>query len=182
MTDDKAARKGATRGRVLVADDEASARDSLARLLRSEGFEVDLAEDGEKALACLQDTSPDVLVTDLHMPGLDGLQLLERAREASPELIVVLVTAFADVDTAVRAMQNGAEHYLTKPVQFDELLVIVDRALARRRLEHEAVELRARLAERLSFDNIIGSSPAMQEVFNVIEQVARTKASVLITG
>ncbi len=172
----------AVRGRVLVADDEASARLGLGTLLRDAGFEVDQAEDGQTALECLQATLPDVLVTDLHMPGLDGIQLLERAREAIPELIVVLVTAFADVDTAVRAMQLGAEHYLTKPVQFDELLVVLDRALERRHLQHEATELRARLKDRLSFDNIIGSSPAMQEVFDVIEQVARTKASVLITG
>ncbi len=172
----------AFRGRVLVADDEESARKGLATLLRDAGFEVDQAEDGEKALEALQATVPDILVTDLHMPGLDGIQLLERARETIPELIVVLVTAFADVDTAVRAMQLGAEHYLTKPVQFDELLVVIDRALERRHLQHEAIELRTRLKDRLSFDNIIGSSPAMQEVFDVIEQVARTKASVLITG
>ena len=172
----------AVRGRVLVADDEASARTGLAALLRDAGFVVDQAEDGEKALECAQATVPDVLVTDLHMPGMDGIQLLEHAREAIPELIVVLVTAFADVDTAVRAMQLGAEHYLTKPVQFDELLLVIDRALERRHLQHEATELRTRLKDRLSFDNIIGSSPAMQEVFDVIEQVARTKASVLITG
>jgi two-component system response regulator HydG len=171
-----------SRGRVLVAEDDEGARNGLARLLRSEGFEVDLAEDGIRALEQLQATAPDVLVTDLHMPGLDGLQLLDQAREAIPELIVVMVTAFADVDTAVLAMQKGAEHYLTKPVQIDELLVVVDRALERRRLELEATELRSRLKERLSFDNIIGSSPAMQAVFDVIEQVAPTKASVLITG
>ena len=100
------------------------------------------------ALARVQETAPDVLVTDLHMPGMDGIQLLERAREAIPELIVVLVTAFADVDTAVRAMQSGAEHYLTKPVQIDELVLVIDRALERRRLAHEATELRARLKDR----------------------------------
>ena len=181
MVDEKKGR-GRGRGRVLVADDEESARTGLATLLRSEGFEVDVAEDGERALARLQETAPDVLVTDLHMPGLDGLQLLEQAREVIPELVVVMVTAFADVDTAVQAMQKGAEHYLTKPVQIDELLVVVDRALERRRLEQEASELRSRLKERLSFGNIIGSSPAMQAVFDVIEQVAPTKASVLITG
>jgi two-component system response regulator HydG len=108
--------------------------------------------------------------------------LLERAREALPELVVILVTAFADVDTAVRAMRGGAEHYLMKPVQMDELLVVIERALERRHLEHETTELRARLHDRLSLDNIIGSSPAMQAVFDVIEQVAPTKASVLITG
>jgi DNA-binding NtrC family response regulator len=180
MTDATATRK--ERGRVLVADDEASARTGLATLLRAEGFEVDLAEDGEKALAGLQETAPDALVTDLHMPGLDGIQLLQRAREAIPELVVVLVTGFADVDTAVQAMRAGAEHYLTKPIQFDELLVVLDRALERRGLAREATELRGRLSAHLSFDNIVGTSPAMQEVFDIIEQVAASKASVLVTG
>jgi two-component system, NtrC family, response regulator HydG len=180
MQDQTTQRAG--RGRVLIAEDDAAARTGLAKLLRGEGFDVTAAEDGERALALLEETAPDVLVTDLHMPGLDGLQLLERAREVIPGLVVVLVTAFADVDTAVRAMQSGAEHYLTKPVQFDELVVVIDRALDRRRLEDEATELRSRLKDRLSFDNIIGSSPAMQAVFDVIEQVARSKASVLITG
>jgi len=174
--------KTATQARILVADDEASARNGLATLLRGEGFEVALAEDGLQALARVEQSAPDVLVTDLQMPGLDGIELLRRAREVTPELIVVLVTAFADVETAVRAMHEGAEHYLTKPVQVDELLLVVRRALERRKLRDEATEMRTRLAEHLSFDNIIGSSPAMQEVFDVIEQVARSKASVLITG
>jgi DNA-binding NtrC family response regulator len=170
------------RGRVLVADDDEGARVGLSTLLRSVGYEVDEADDGEEALARLLETAPDILVTDLQMPGLDGIQLLGRARETMPDLIVVLITAFADVDTAVRAMQLGAEHYLTKPVQFDELLLVVDRALDRRHLQQETSELRNRLKERLSFDKIIGSSPAMQEVFDVIEQVAGSRASVLITG
>jgi two-component system response regulator HydG len=175
-------RKGAGRAKVVVADDEASARSGLATLLRDEGFEVVLAEDGEKALARIQESAPDVLVTDLRMPGIDGLELLRRAREDDPELIVVLMTAFADVETAVKAMQLGAEHYLTKPLQIDELVLVLNRALDRRKLREETTELRARLKERLRFDNIVGRSPAMQEVFNVIEQVAPTKASVLITG
>jgi two-component system response regulator HydG len=181
MVDDKTDKR-ATRARVLVVDDEESARSGLASLLRSERFEVDTAEDGQRGLARIEETAPDVVVTDLHMPRLDGMQLLERAREANPELVVIMVTAFSDVDTAVRAMQKGAEHYLTKPVQFDELVVVIDRALERRRLKQETHELRSRLSERLSFGNIIGSSPAMQEVFDVIEQVAPTKATVLITG
>lgn len=171
-----------TKTRVLVADDEASARSGLSTLLRDEGFEVTLAEDGLQALARVQETAPDVLVTDLRMPGLDGIELLRRAREVAPELIVVLVTAFADVETAVRAMQEGAEHYLTKPLQIEELVLVIRRALERRELRVEATELRTRLTEHLRFDNIIGSSPAMQEVFNVIEQVAPSKASVLIAG
>ncbi len=170
------------RARVVVADDEASARSGLATLLREEGFEVAVAEDGLKALALVQENAPDVLITDLRMPGLDGIELLRRVREIDPDIIVVLMTAFAEVETAVRAMHEGAEHYLTKPLQIDELVLVLGRALERRKLRNEATELRARLKERLRFDNLIGSSPAMQEVFNVIEQVAPTKATVLISG
>jgi two-component system response regulator HydG len=175
-------KKEKARVRVVVADDEASARSGLATLLRDEGFDVVLAEDGRAALARVQETAPDVLLTDMRMPGMDGIELLKRAREVDPDLIVVLMTAYADVETAVRAMQQGAEHYLTKPLQIDELVLVIRRSLERRTLKHEATELRARLKERLRFDQIIGTSPAMQEVFNVVEQVAPTKASVLITG
>ena len=180
MKDDP--RKSRGRPRVVVADDEASARSGLATLLREEGFDVLLAEDGPGALAHIQESAPDILITDLRMPGMDGIELLGRARELNPELIVVLMTAFAEVETAVRAMQQGAEHYLTKPLQIDELVLVLRRALDRRSLRDEATELRARLKDRLRLDNIVGASPAMQEVFNVVEQVAPTKASVLITG
>jgi two-component system response regulator HydG len=176
------ARTNKARPRVVIADDEASARSGLATLLREEGFDVLLAEDGLKGLARVQEVAPDVLITDLRMPGLDGLELLRRSRQFDPELIVVLVTAFADVETAVHAMKEGAEHYLTKPIQFDELQLVLQRALDRRKLRSEATELRARLKDRLRFENIVGASPAMQEVFNVIEQVAPTRTSVLITG
>ncbi|MGD0674552.1 MAG: sigma-54 dependent transcriptional regulator [Polyangiaceae bacterium] len=168
--------------RVLVADDEASARSGLSALLRDEGFAVTLAEDGLQALDRVKETAPDVLLTDLRMPGLDGIELLRRARDIAPELIVVLVTAFADVETAVRAMHEGAEHYLTKPLQIEELVLVIRRAIDRRKLRDEAEELRTRLTGHLRFDNIIGSSPAMQEVFDVIQQVAPSKASVLIAG
>ena len=167
---------------VVVADDEASARSGLGTLLRDEGFDVILAQDGSTALARVQESAPDILVTDLRMPGMDGIELLRRARETDAELIVVLMTAFAEVETAVRAMQEGAEHYLTKPLQIDELVLVLRRALERRTLRNEATELRARLKGHLHFDNIVGASPAMQEVFDVVEQVAPTKASVLITG
>ncbi|MGO9838644.1 MAG: sigma-54-dependent transcriptional regulator [Polyangiaceae bacterium] len=170
------------RHRVVVADDEAASRNALATLLRAEGFEVTLAEDGLAGLARVQEVAPDILVTDLQMPGIDGIELLRRARESHPDLIVILMTAFADIETAVRAMQEGAEHYLSKPLQVDELLLVIRRALDRRKLRDEATELRTRLKEKLRFESIVGSSPAMQAVFDVVEQVARTKATVLITG
>jgi two-component system, NtrC family, response regulator HydG len=168
--------------RILVADDESSSRSGLQALLRQEGFDVILAEDGYKALARLQETAPDVLLTDLKMPGLDGIELLRKARELYPDLVVILMTAFAGVETAVQAMREGAEDYLTKPVQIDELVLVVDRALERQKLRKETLELRARLKERLRFDKIIGTSTAMQAVFKTIEQVAPSRASVLITG
>jgi DNA-binding NtrC family response regulator len=169
-------------GRILVVDDEPSSRSGLSTLLRAEGFDVRVAEDGYKALAQLEEFAPDALVTDLRMPGIDGIELLRKAREQYPEIIVVLMTAFAGVDSAVKAMREGAEDYLTKPLQIDELLLILERALERRSLRRETVELRARLKEKLRFENIIGTSPAMQAVFSVIEQVAPSRASVLITG
>jgi two-component system response regulator HydG len=168
--------------RIVVVDDDASARSALVSFLTGEGFQVVAAEDGAAGLARVQETAPDALVTDLRMPGVDGIALLRKARELYPDLVVVLMTAHADVETAVLAMKEGAEHYVTKPLQLDELLVILRRGLERRSLSHEATELRARLKQRLTLDNIVGSSPAMQEVFDVVEQVSRTKASVLITG
>jgi two-component system response regulator HydG len=170
------------RARILVADDEASARSGMQTLLTQDGFDVVLAEDGSSAVARFEESGADVVVTDLRMPGLDGLEVLRRVREIDPEAIVVLATSFADVETAVRAMRDGAEHYLTKPIQFDELVLVINRALDRRKLKSEATELRVRLKENLRFDNIVGTSPAIQEVFKVIEQVAPSKASVLITG
>ncbi|HEX8789410.1 MAG TPA: sigma-54 dependent transcriptional regulator, partial [Polyangiaceae bacterium] len=166
----------------MVVDDDASARSALVSFLTGEGFQVVAAEDGAAGLARVQETAPDALVTDLQMPGLDGIELLRKARELYPDLVVVVMTAHGDIETAVRAMKEGAEHYVTKPLQLDELLVILRRGLERRSLRQEATELRGRLKQRLSLDNIVGSSPAMQEVFDVVEQVSRSKASVLITG
>ena len=180
MSKDK--KKPAEGARVLVADDDASARSAMQTLLGQEGFEVVLAEDGPSAIACFEDVGADVLVTDLRMPGMDGIEVMRRVREMNPDVVAVLATSSADVATAVRAMQEGAEHYLTKPVQMDELVFVIRRALDRRKLKNEATELRSRLKDRLRFDNIVGSSPAIQEVFNIIEQVAPSKASVLVTG
>jgi two-component system response regulator HydG len=171
-----------SRPRVVVADDDEDARVGLGALLEQEGYDVILAEDGPAALARLQESGAVALVTDLNMPGMNGLEVMRRAHAAHPDLVVMMITASTDVDTAVRAMKEGAEHYLTKPLHVDELLVVLRRALEGRRLRGETTELRARLRQHLNFDNIVGTSAAMQEVFNLIEQVASSKASVLITG
>jgi len=170
------------KGRILIVDDEANARMALAELLRDEGYAVDTAADGFKALPKLEEFNPDLVLTDLKMPGLDGLALMRKAREEDPERAVVLMTAYGTVDSAVAAMREGAADYLTKPINVDELVLVLDRALERRRLRAETGQLRARLSETRRVQNMIGSSPEMQRVFDAVLQVAPARASVLITG
>ncbi len=172
-----------TKARILVVDDEANARNALAEILREEDYSVETAADGFKALARAEDFQPDLVLTDLKMPGMDGVELLRKLREKPEcELEVVVMTAFGAVETAVLAMREGAADYLTKPLNTDELLVVLERALERCRLRREAVELRSQLRERYRFDNIIGSAPEMQQVFKSIAQVAPSRATVLLTG
>jgi DNA-binding NtrC family response regulator len=170
------------KGRILVVDDETNARTALSELLRDEGYVVEAAADAFKALGKAADFAPDLVLTDLKMPGMDGLALLARLREDSPDLPVVMMTAFGEVETAVRAMQAGARDYLPKPVNVAELIVVVARELEHRRIRQEAGLLRARLAEKYSFESIIGSSAPMQEIFKMVSQIAASRASVLVTG
>jgi two-component system response regulator HydG len=171
-----------TKGRILVVDDEVNARTALLELLRDEGYAVESAADGFKALGKLADFAPDLILTDLKMPGMDGIQLLAKVREQDPELPLIVMTAFGEVETAVGAMRAGARDYLSKPVNVTELSLVVAREMAARRIRIEAGALRARLSEKYSFDNIIGSSGPMQEVFKVVAQIAASRASVLVTG
>ena len=171
-----------TRGRLLVVDDEANARTALAELLRDEGYTVETAADGFKALPKVEEFAPDLLLTDLRMPGLDGIELMRKAREIDPEITSVVMTAHGTIDTAVGAMRQGAADYLTKPINVDELVIVIERALERRTLVREAGRLRERLSERTRIQNITGSSPAMLKIFETVLQVAPSRASVLITG
>ncbi|HTN82387.1 MAG TPA: sigma-54 dependent transcriptional regulator [Sorangium sp.] len=170
--------------RVLVVDDEASARSGLEKLLRQEGYAVDAAGDGVEALEVAAERPPDVVVTDLKMPKMDGVALLGKLREQDPALPVLVVTAFGDVSSAVQAMRAGAEDYLTKPVDFDALLLSIERALERSALRVEAENLRRQLREREGegVEGLIGASPAMQKVYRMARQVAGARATVLITG
>jgi DNA-binding NtrC family response regulator len=171
-----------SKGTILVVDDEANARTALAELLRDEGYRVETAADGFKALGKLEETEPDLVLTDLKMPGMGGLELLDKLRAQDDAAVIVVMTAFGAVDTAVDAMKKGAADYLTKPINMTELLLVLERELERRRLRKETGNLRARLAERYSFENIIGSAPVMQDIFKVVAQVSGSRASVLITG
>jgi DNA-binding NtrC family response regulator len=171
-----------TKGRILIVDDEVNARTALAELLRDEGYVVEAAADAFKALGKMADFAPDLVLTDLKMPGMDGLTLLGRLRDDDPDLPVLVMTAFGEVESAVRAMQSGARDYLAKPVNVAELSVVVAREMEQRRIRQEAGLLRARLSEKYSFDNIVGNAAPMQEVFKTVSQIAASRASVLVTG
>jgi DNA-binding NtrC family response regulator len=169
-------------GRILVVDDEANARTALAELLRDEGFDVETAADAFKALGKYESFNPHVVVTDLKMPGMDGIELVKKIRAAEDAASVVVMTAFGAVSSAVDAMRSGAADYLTKPIDFDELLVVLDKVFEQQTLRRETRQLRQRVRDRVAPNNIIGTSPPMQRVFEVVEQVAPSKATVLITG
>jgi len=171
-----------TLGRILVVDDEVNARTALAELLRDEGYDVETAADAFKALGKLEAFTPDVVVTDLKMPGMDGIELVKKIKQMEEPPAVVVMTAFGAVQSAVDAMRAGAADYLTKPINFEELLVVLGRVLEHQKLRAEAARLRQRLTERVSRQNMVGSSPPMQRVFEIIEQVAPSKATVLLTG
>ncbi len=166
---------------ILVVDDEKNTREGLARALRGE-YAVVEAENGLRALDWLATHSADVVLSDLRMPGLDGLALLSRLLAREPRPVLILLTAYGNIETAVEAMRRGAYDFLAKPVNLDRLELLLKRALAERRLDAENQRLKAQLDVKYGFENIVGASPAMQEVFQTIRQVAPTRATVLIQG
>jgi len=170
--------------RILVVDDEATARNGLAKLLEQEGYVVETAADGVEALAAISDNPPGLIISDLKMPNMDGMELLKQLRERGVETPTVVATAFGEVATAVAAMRAGAEDYLTKPIDFDALLLVVERTLAREELKSEAENLRRQLRARdkEGLEGLLGASAAMQRVYQMVRQVAPARATVLITG
>jgi two-component system, NtrC family, response regulator AtoC len=169
-------------GRILVVDDEVNARTALAELLRDEGYEVETAADAFKALGKYESFTPHVVVTDLKMPGMDGIELVKKIRGGEDPATVVVMTAFGAVQSAIDAMRAGAAEYLTKPLNFDELLVVLDKVFEQQELRRETRQLRQRVRDRVAPNNIVGASPPMQRVFEVVDQVAPSRATVLITG
>lgn len=168
--------------KVLVADDEKSIRDSLKLILEEEGYSVDSASDGEEALELVKNENYDIIISDIKMPKLDGIELLDKVAKLSPGTFFIIMTAYASVNTAVDALRQGAYDYLIKPVEFDDLLIRVKRLIDFKKLATENKMLRQRTAGSEGFDKLIGESEAMKKVFEVIRQVAPTNSNVLIFG
>jgi len=170
------------RGRILVVDDDREMCSFLAEILGEEGYIVDAVQDGTAALDLFTRNHFDLVITDLKMPRMTGTELLRRLKEIDPECLVLLLTAFGTIDSAVDAMRAGAFHYLTKPFHTDEMLIQVERAMERRTLREELKRLRTEVQARDRLHNIIGQSEAMQKVFETVAQVSDLFANVLITG
>lgn len=166
---------------VLIVDDEKNSREGIARALQRQ-YEVLLADGGQKALDLLSDHSVDVLLSDVRMPGIDGLTLLQRAIARDPAPVCIMLTAYGSIELAVEAMRRGAYDFMTKPINLDRLELVLQRALKNRELEDENRALREQLDTRFGLEQIIGQSPVMQEVFDTIRQVAPSRATVLIQG
>ncbi len=167
---------------ILVVDDEQTQRQTVAEVLRDLGHEVREADSGRAALDIVRDQAVDLVVTDMRMPGMSGLELLQECRRLRPDVAVVLVTAFGSIETAVEAMKTGAADFLTKPVDLDQLELVVNRVLEMRRLVRENRLLRQKLEETREGLRLIGASPAMAEVMDRAARAAETDATVLITG
>ena len=170
--------------RILVVDDDAGARSALTSLLGSEGYQVDTAPDGHAALDRLVELPPDVIVTDLDMPVMNGMQLLGELRGRGQDVPVIVVTSATEIRSAVEAMRAGATDYITKPVDFDALLLSIDRALQQRdvRIENENLRRQVRQQHGEGMVGLLGTSPVMQAVYRLAKQVSGSRATVLITG
>lgn len=169
--------------RILIVEDEAPMCELLTSFFSEKAHTVDTAQDGEHAVARLQEQDYALVVTDIKLPGMSGLELLARIRVDWPDVAVVIMTAFSSISSAVEAMKLGAEDYIGKPFQLDELGITVEKALERRSLRREVKELRAEVRGRYNFSNIVGRSKPMQQLFEVIKRIAaRRDASALITG
>ena len=168
--------------RILIVDDEPEMVENCVRILRPGGHQCLTATDPHAALTLVENERPDVLLTDLTMPGMTGTELLRRAHEVDAALPAIVITAFATIESAVSAVREGAFDYLPKPFSAEQLRVAVDRALRQRRLQLENQSLRQQLHETFGFDNIIGRSPAMARIFELVRKAARSEANILILG
>lgn len=180
------------KGRVLVVDDDKEMRSLLEDYLRKEGFEALCCSSAHEAVSALtpdgrwganqEDGDIDIIISDIKMPQLDGLEFTSRLQELRPEIPVILITAFGSIETAIEAMKRGAFHYVVKPFKLVEMGVNVERALEHRKLQRDNTALRQEIKKSWQLGNVIGKSPAMKEVFDLVERVSQATANILITG
>lgn len=170
------------KSRVLVVDDEESIREFLEIMLRKEGYEVTCAEDGQKALDIIKKKSIDLVISDLQMPNMTGIELLRNVRDQYPEMLFMMITAFGTTETAVEAMKLGAYDYITKPFKIDEVRINISNALRSKNLETENRTLKKELSKEYSFQNLVGNSETMHRIYEMIRRVSQTPTNVLVTG
>jgi two-component system response regulator PilR (NtrC family) len=170
------------KSRILVVDDEESIREFLEIMLKKEGFEVSLAEDGAQAKDMILKKSYDMVISDLQMPNMNGIELLKFVKDSAPDTVFMMITAFGTTETAVEAMKMGAYDYITKPFKIDEVRMNINNALKSRNLEVENRSLKKELVKEYSFQNIIGNSPAMHQIFDLIKRVSQAPTNILVTG
>ncbi len=172
----------ANKGKIHIIDDEPIIHEVLGELLASEGYEWESSSGGEEALEKAASRDVDLTLLDLLMPGMDGLEVLHRIKKADPRAVVIIITAYASVESAIEAMKCGAFDYIQKPFKHDELLLTIERALLHKRLQEENLRLKDELQHKFRFENIIGKSQLMQNVFEVIKAAAPTRSTILIQG
>jgi len=168
--------------RILVVDDEQMVCLALTNWLEEENYFAQAASDGPQAIAAVREQNWDIVLLDLRMPGMDGMEVLKRVKELAPQTVVIMMTAYASIPGAVQAMKEGAYDYVVKPLDVDQLTLMLNRIVEHQQLITENILLRKRLTEQYEFEDIIGRSEAMQEVFEMIKAVTDTNATVLITG
>lgn len=168
--------------KILIADDEKNIRDSLKLVLDEEGYSTEVASDGEEALQKIEKENFDIVITDIKMPKVDGIQLLEASPKNSPDSFFIIMTAYASVKTAIDALRNGAYDYLIKPIELDDVIFRVKKLIEYKKLAAENKYLRQRISSDAGFTNLIGKSESMKKVYDIITQVAPTNSNVLIQG
>lgn len=167
---------------VLIVDDDEKMGLMLKKILEKHGYSAGTARNGEEALEKAAESSPDLIITDIRMPGMDGMEVLEKIKAGNQDVPVILMTAFGSIDAAVEAMKKGAYHYIPKPFKIEQLLPIVTAALRERKLQLVVANLKQQVNKEFHFSNIIGKSQAMQEMFSLIRRVAKTRSTVMIHG
>lgn len=167
---------------ILIADDERDVRESLEILLQEEGYTPVAVRNGQEALEELESSTFDILITDLKMPKIDGIELMEKASLIAPNMIIIVITAFASVETAVKALRKGASDYIMKPLEFDEVIIRLEQLLKQKKILLENRYLRKKIDQNFNLNYIIGESASMKKVYKMIDRVSDVKTNVLITG